>query len=88
MVWCHSGSSFAAPTHATDRRHDDVTDVVVHTEEQGDVIATVENGYFTAWWPGPPESPEFSKTGLPMDFTFTAQLRDGTTKNFTRAQTH
>lgn len=65
----------------------DVEDVVVHTAEQGDVIATVENGYFTAWWPGPPESEDHARAGLPMDFTFTAQLRDGTTKNFTRSQT-
>ena len=65
----------------------DVTGVVVHTAEQGDVIATVENGYFTAWWPGPPEPEDHFRGGLPMDFTFTAQLRDGTTKNFTRAQT-
>ena len=34
----------------------DVTGVVVHTAEQGDVIASVEGGYFTAWWPGPAES--------------------------------
>lgn len=65
----------------------DVTGVIVHTSEQGDVIATVENGYFTAWWPGPPEPEGRASGGLPMDFTFTAQLRDGTTKNFTRAQT-
>lgn len=65
----------------------DVTGLVVHTAEQGDVIATVANGYFTAWWPGPPESPDFYKTGLPMEFSFTAQLRDATTKSFTRSQT-
>jgi hypothetical protein len=65
----------------------DVTGVVVHTEEQGDVIATTRNGYFTAWWPGPPDSPGAHTTGLPMEFTFTAHLRDGTAKNFTRAET-
>ena len=65
----------------------DVTGVVVHTEEQGDVIASVKDGYLTAWWPGPPESPDLCKTGLPMNFTFTANLLDGTTTNFTRAQT-
>lgn len=64
----------------------DVTGVVVHTEEQGDVIASVKDGYFTAWWPGPPESPG-AHTALPMNFTFTAKLRDGTTNSFTRAQT-
>ena len=65
----------------------DVTGVIVHTAEQGDVIATVENGYFTAWWPGPPEPEDHVGGGLPMDFTFTAQLTDGTTKDFTRSQT-
>ncbi len=62
----------------------DVAGVVVHTAEQGDVVASVENGYFTAWWPGPPD---VAKTGLPMDFTFTARLQDGTTKSLTRSQT-
>lgn len=65
----------------------DVTGVVVHTAEQGDVIASVEQGYFTAWWPGPPESRSAPRTGLPMDFSFTARLRDGTTRSFSRAQT-
>ena len=65
----------------------DITGVIVHTAEQGAVIATVENGYFTAWWPGPPEPEGRARDGLPMDFTFTAQLGDGTTKSFTRAQT-
>lgn len=66
----------------------DVSGVVVHTAQQGDVIATVDNGYFTAWWPGPPDPQDFTPTaGLPMDFTFTAQLRDGTTKNFDRTAT-
>jgi hypothetical protein len=64
----------------------DVTGVVVHTEEQGDVIASVEQGYFTAWWPGPPESRATPRTGLPMDFSFTARLRDGTTRSISRAQ--
>ena len=65
----------------------DVTGVVVHTAEQGDVIASVEGGYFTAWWPGPAESASPPTGSLPMDFTFTAQLRDGTTRNLTRGQT-
>lgn len=64
-----------------------VTGVVIHTAEQGDVIATVSSGYFTAWWPGPPEPEEHTRGPLPMDFTFTAQLRDGTSKDFTRSQT-
>ena len=64
-----------------------VTGVVVHTEEQGDVVATVRNGYFTAWWPGPPDTPGVHTSGLAMDFTFTARLRDGSTDDFTRAQT-
>ena len=64
----------------------DVTGVVVHTEEQGDVIASVEQGYFTAWWPGPPEVRGYL-TGLPMEFSFTARLRDGTTRTVSREQT-
>lgn len=65
----------------------DVTGVVVHTAEQGDVIASVDGGYFTAWWPGPAESASRPSGSLPMNFTFTAQLRDGTTRNLTRGQT-
>jgi hypothetical protein len=43
---------------------ENVKDVTVHTEEQGDVVATVRNGYFAAWWPGepdinPPRRPHF-----------------------------
>ena len=65
----------------------DVTGVVVHTEEQGDVTATVEDEYFTAWWPGPPETTSRPTGPLPMNFSFTAQLRDKTTRSFTRVQT-
>lgn len=65
----------------------DVTGVVIHTEEQGDVTATVEEGFFTGWWPGPPETTSRPTGPLPMSFTFTAQLRDGTSRSFTRAQT-
>lgn len=66
----------------------DVDSVLVHTAEQGDVTATVTNGYFTAWWPGPPDEASGTvRTPLPMAFTFTAQLHDGTKREFNRAQT-
>ncbi|KRE62945.1 hypothetical protein [Nostocoides sp. Soil756] len=65
----------------------DVTGLVVHTEEQGDVTATVQDGYFTAWWPGPSDSARTRRAGLPMNFTFTAKLNDGTTRSFSRSQT-
>lgn len=59
----------------TGRVGSDVTAVTVHTREQGDVTATVRNGYFAAWWPG--ESFEPTAGPLPMQFSFTAVLGDG-----------
>jgi hypothetical protein len=31
----------------------DVVSVVINTIEHGPVEATIQNGYFAAWWPGP-----------------------------------
>ena len=48
----------------------DVVSVVINTIEHGPVEATIQNGYFAAWWPGP-------ATTL-VTATYTLTLKDGT----------
>jgi hypothetical protein len=57
----------------------DVKSVTVHTKEKGDVVATVRNGYFAAWWPGESFDPPTGR--LPMEFSFSARLFDGSTRH-------
>jgi hypothetical protein len=59
----------------------DVASVVINTVEQGPVTATIHDGYFAAWWPGPimafPKKGEAAppEPALP---TYTLILKDGT----------
>jgi hypothetical protein len=52
----------------------DVVSVVINTIEHGPVEATIQNGYFAAWWPGP--SLDIHKFAAPPTYTLT--LRDRT----------
>lgn len=53
---------------------EDVTRVVIHAGQLGDVEATVQDGQFAAWWPEARISPV-----LPFDPDVTLHLRDGST---------
>ena len=53
---------------------DDVTRVVIHAGQLGEVEATVQDGRFAAWWPEARISPV-----LPFDPDVTLHLRDGST---------
>lgn len=64
----------------------DVVSLVLQTVEQGAVTATIADGHFAAWWPGPP-------TGGPGDagrpegvISATLTLRDGSTRTLTAQQ--
>jgi hypothetical protein len=77
------GSSDAAgSTYASiGRVGADIASVVINTVEQGPVTATIHDGYFAAWWPGPPMA--FPKEGEPAPTepaspTYTLILKDGT----------
>jgi hypothetical protein len=54
----------------------EVASVVINTIEHGPVEATIQNGYFAAWWPvpGPPALP----TAAAVFPTYTITLKDGT----------
>jgi hypothetical protein len=54
----------------------DVVSVVINTIEHGPVEATIQNGYFAAWWPGPGPLP--MPTAVPVGPTYTLTLKDGT----------
>lgn len=60
---------------------DDVVGVVLHTEAQGAVTATISQGHFAAWWPDRPvtETSENADTTPSFD-RVTLALRDGTTR--------
>lgn len=61
----------------TGRVGSNVASVVLNTRQQGSVKATVQDGYFAAWWPGPPIVwPE----GPGLEPTITFVLKDGTTR--------
>jgi hypothetical protein len=57
----------------------DVASVVINTIQQGPVTATVHDGYFAAWWPGPalPPLPEKGEPAPPAP-AYTVILKDGT----------
>ena len=56
----------------------DVVSVVINTIEHGPVEATIQNGYFAAWWPGPATSLGIGKGPTPVGPTYTLTLKDGT----------
>jgi len=71
-----SSTSTGSTWASVGRVGSDVASVVINTIEQGPVTATVHDGYFAAWWPGPAmaqASPE-----EPASPTYTLILRDGT----------
>lgn len=61
----------------TGRVGSDVAAVVLNTRQQGPVEATVDGGYFAAWWPGPPI---VGTEGPGPEPTVTLILKDGTTR--------
>ena len=64
----------------------DVASVVINTIQQGPVTATIHDGYFAAWWPGPALAPmHMPKKGEPAPPepaapTYTLILKDGTVR--------
>lgn len=54
-----------------------VSSVVINTAEQGPVMATVHDGYFAAWWPGPGMAQAEIHS---HETSITLVLKDGTTK--------
>jgi hypothetical protein len=59
----------------------DVVGLVLHTEAQGVVTATVNDGHYAAWWPDDPitEASENART-TPEFSRVTLTLRDGSTR--------
>jgi len=65
------------------RTGSDVASVIINTIERGPVTATIQDGYFAAWWPGPPMDMHWPKAGEPAPpeppmATYTLILKDGT----------
>src|SRR5665647_3155289 len=58
-----SGDAAGTTWSSIGRVGSDVASVVINTIEQGPVTATIHDGYFAAWWPGPILS--FPKKGEP-----------------------
>lgn len=56
----------------------DVVSVVINTIEHGPVEATIQNGYFAAWWPVPATALDIGKGPTPVGPTYTLTLKDGT----------
>jgi hypothetical protein len=54
----------------------DVASVVINTIEHGPVEATIQNGYFAAWWPVP--GPWALPTAATLWPSYTITLKDGT----------
>jgi hypothetical protein len=72
------GTSTGSTYSSIGRVGADIASVVINTIEQGPVTATIHDGYFAAWWPGPPMA--FPKKGepAPPEPTYTLILKDGT----------
>lgn len=71
-----SNSSDAVVLSVSGRAGEQVQSIVAHTPSTGDVQATVQDGYWAAWWPAvfdPGNGPQMD--GL----AFTVTLRDGST---------
>lgn len=76
-----SGDDSTGSTYSSvGRVGSDVASVVINTIEQGPVTATIHDGYFAAWWPGPIMA--FPKKGepAPPEPTYTLILKDGTVR--------
>jgi hypothetical protein len=79
-----SGDSTGSTYSSLGRVGSDVASVVINTIEQGPVTATIHDGYFAAWWPGPPMAQlHIPKKGEPdppepAAPTYTLILKDGT----------
>ena len=76
-----SGDAAGTTWSSIGRVGSDVASVVINTIEQGPVTATIHDGYFAAWWPGPIMA--FPKKGEPAppepaSPTYTLILKDGT----------
>jgi len=72
-----SGGSTGSTYVSIGRVGSDVASVVIDTIEQGPVTATIHDGYFAAWWPGPPMAPAPPKEE-PAAPTYTLIMKDGT----------
>jgi hypothetical protein len=77
----YSSTSTGSIWSSIGRVGSDVASVVINTVEQGPVTATIHDGYFAAWWPGPIMA--FPKKGepappAPASPTYTLILKDGT----------
>lgn len=59
----------------------DVTGVTVHPPTGPDVVASVENGRFAAWWPS--DQPSSESTEVMGPWTYTVTLADGSTRRAT-----
>lgn len=58
-----------------------VVGLVLHTEAQGPVTATVNDGHYAAWWPDEPFTEESENARTIPDFSHaTLTLRDGSTR--------
>lgn len=63
---------------------DNVVAMTVHTATAGDVAATIDNGRYTAWWPGdalewPKDVPQVSgRDHSRLTYTISITLKDGT----------
>jgi len=68
----------APPGASPDKSAQTLVSVVINTIEHGPVEATIQNGYFAAWWPGPATSLGIGKGPTPVGPTYTLTLKDGT----------
>jgi hypothetical protein len=59
----------------------DVTEITVHPPTGPDVVASVENGRFAAWWPS--DQPSSENTEAMGPWTYTVTLADGSTRAVT-----
>ena len=74
-----TGDDHSSYADSTGRVGSDVASIVINTAQQGPVKATIHDGYFAAWWPGPGLARAGEEKAGP-DPTYTLILKDGTTK--------
>jgi hypothetical protein len=81
-----SGDQTGSTSSSIGRVGSEVASVVINTVQQGPVTATIHDGYFAAWWPGPALDSIFLPRGektepaptQPPEPTYTLILKDGT----------